>query len=141
MDTSTTFDKLARAGWRQHTPRGFTGLIGPLWSRRHNSALTFGIVASGQHLNPAGYVHGGLLATLLDQTLSTVAWEAAERVPCVTVHLDVQFLAAVKSGQFVDGRANVVTATRSLIFMHGELLVEESPVASATAIFKTMRTS
>jgi uncharacterized protein (TIGR00369 family) len=139
MNTPDILDELALAGWRQHTPRGFTGIVGPLWSRRHDNMLSFGILAGNQHLNPAGYVHGGLLATLLDHTLSTVAWEAAERTPCVTVQMDVQFLAAVKSGQFVDGRASVVSTTRSLIFMRGDLLVEGTPVASGSGVFKALR--
>jgi uncharacterized protein (TIGR00369 family) len=139
MDLPASTEQLMQAGWHQHAPRGFTGLIGPLWSRREHGDITFGLVAGENHLNPAGLVHGGALTTMLDQVLSTVAWEATERIPCVTIQLDTQFLAAVKSGAFVEARAEVMRKTRDLIFMRGELMVSTTRVATGSAVLKILR--
>ncbi|MGF6768244.1 uncharacterized protein (TIGR00369 family) [Paraburkholderia sp. GAS199] len=132
-------EQLAHDGWRQHTPRGFTGLVGPLWSRTHDDMLSFGVLMGEQHLNPAGVVHGGMLTTLLDQVLSTAAWQVNGRLPCVTIQFDSQFLSAVKAGDFVEARAEIIKTTRELVFTRGELLVLNSRVATGSAVLKVLR--
>ena len=62
-----------------------------------------------QHLNPAARVHGGALMTLLDHAISSTAWEACDRQPCVTVQMDTQFLGAVEAGQFAQGVHHLFT--------------------------------
>lgn len=91
------------------------------------------------HLNPAGFVHGGMLTTLLDQVLSTAAWQTAGRVPCVTVQFDSQFLSAVRAGAFVEARAEIVKKTRELIFTRGELFVSTVRVATGNAVLKIIQ--
>jgi uncharacterized protein (TIGR00369 family) len=139
MDLPTIVERLAQEGWRQHIPKGFTGLIGPLWSRAEHGVLTFGLIAGENHLNPAGLVHGGMLTTLLDHVLSTAAWQAAGRLPCVTVQLDTQFLSAVKPGSFVEARGEVLRKTREIIFTRGELTVSAASVAMGSAVLKILK--
>ncbi|MFM0504840.1 PaaI family thioesterase [Paraburkholderia caffeinilytica] len=139
MTTSETAERLTQDGWRQHAPKGFTGLVGPLWSRANLDLLTFGVIVDEQHLNPAGVVHGGMLTTLLDQVLSTAAWQVSGRQPCVTVQFDTQFLSSVKAGVFVEARAEVVKTTRELVFTRGELTVSTDRVATGSAVLKILR--
>jgi uncharacterized protein (TIGR00369 family) len=139
MDIRMTAERLAQQGWRRHAPKGFTGLIGPLWSRTEQGVLAFGLIAGEDHLNPDGLVHGGMLATLLDQVISTAAWQAAERLPCVTIQLDTQFLSAVKAGAFVEARAEVVKKTREIVFARGELIVSMTIVATGNAVLKILQ--
>ncbi|MDN7179397.1 PaaI family thioesterase [Caballeronia sp. SEWSISQ10-4 2] len=139
MDVSVTAERLMQQGWRRHAPKGFTGLIGPLWSRTEQDILAFGVIAGEDHLNPAGLVHGGMLVTLLDQVLSTAAWQAAGRLPCVTIQLDTQFLSAVKAGSFVEARAEVVKKTREIAFVRGELMVSMTIVATGSAVLKILQ--
>jgi uncharacterized protein (TIGR00369 family) len=139
MDACMTAERLAQQGWRRHAPKGFTGLIGPLWSRTEQGVLAFGLIAGEDHLNPAGLVHGGMLTTLLDQVISTAAWQTAERLPCVTIQLDTQFLSAVKAGAFVEARAEVVKKTREIVFARGELIVSMTIVATGNAVLKILQ--
>jgi uncharacterized protein (TIGR00369 family) len=139
MITSEMVERLTQDGWRQHAPKGFTGLVGPLWSRSHIDLLTFGVMVGEQHLNPAGVVHGGMLTTLLDQVLSTAAWQISGRQPCVTVQFDTQFLSSVKAGAFVEAYAEIVKTTRELVFTRGELRVNSDRVATGTAVLKVLR--
>jgi acyl-coenzyme A thioesterase PaaI-like protein len=83
--------------------------------------------------------HAGPLLTLVDHAMSTVAWEAAGRVPCVTLQLDSHFAAPVLAGQFVEARAQVARRTGSLIFMRGDLRVSDSLVLSAQALMKPLK--
>ena len=79
-----------------------------------------------------------MLSTLLDHALSIIAWEANERKPCITVALDVQFLAAARPGDFVVARGRIVRQTASLVFAQGSLTVDAQQIATASAILKVM---
>ncbi|EJE49701.1 hypothetical protein, possibly involved in aromatic compounds catabolism [Acidovorax sp. CF316] len=126
------------AGWQVRALGGFIAHAGPLWARREGEGWAYGFAIGPQHLNPAGVVHGGALLTLMDHAMSTVAWEAAGRVPCVTLQLDSHFAAPVGAGQFVEARAQVVRRTGSLVFMRGELQVGGSLVLAAQALMKPL---
>ena len=136
MTDMTDAERLAQAGWREHARHGFMGLVGPLWSRREADHHVFGVVVTDAHVNPAGMIHGGMLATLLDQSVSTAAWEAGQRQPCVTVQLDTHFIAAVRPGAFLEARARVLRATSSLVFVQSELRVDSNTVATGMATLK-----
>ena len=94
-----------------------------------------------QHLNPAGVVHGGMLTTLLDQVLSTAAWQVTGRQPCVTIQFDTQFLSPVKAGAFVEAHAKVIKKTREIVFTRGELIVSTACVATGGAVLKILRSA
>ncbi len=129
---------LQQAGWKQRTLGGFIQATGPLWTHRDGDGWQYGILTSASHANPAGMVHGGLLATLMDHALSAIAWEAVGRRPCVTVQLDTQFLCPVVPGAFLKATGNVVRATRSLVFMQGVLSVNDDVVLTGSAVLKVM---
>lgn len=139
MPNSELVDRLQEQGWKPRQLGGFMGRSGPLWTRREGSGWVYGLLAEEQHLNPAGVVHGGALSTLIDHVLSTVAWEAFERTPCVTVQLDTHFLAEVRAGQFALARASITARTSSLVFMEGTVQVDDRPVLAARAIMKMLR--
>ncbi|AVJ30049.1 PaaI family thioesterase [Achromobacter spanius] len=136
MDTQSADESAVPPGWRQRTLPGFAGLIGPLWVRKNDDGWAYGLLATSDHLNPAGVVHGGLLTALLDHGISAIAWEALGRRACVTVQLDTHFLAAALEGQFLEVRGRVVRATSSLVFMQGELSTDGEVVATAVAVLK-----
>jgi len=136
MDATQLSDSLRADGWRERSLPGFAGLIGPLWMRKEERAWAYGLLATNDHVNPAGIVHGGLLATLIDHALSSIAWEALERRACVTVQLDTHFLSAARAGQFLEARGRVVRATSTLVFMQGNLSVEGIEIVSACALLK-----
>ena len=126
----------ALEGWKPRTLPGFFDLVGPLWTKKEGDSWVYGIVAADKHVNPAGIVHGGMLATLLDHALSAIAWEANDRKPCITVALDVHFLAPARPGQFIAARGRIVRQASSLVFMQGNLTVDGDEIATACTILK-----
>ena len=138
MHAPPTAESLAADGWHQKTLPGFAGLIGPLWVRKEAQAWAYGLLATADHLNPAGVVHGGLLTAMLDHGLSAIAWQALDRRPCVTVQLDTHFLTAARAGQFLEVRGHVLRKTASLVFMRGELSVASHVVATGAAVLKVL---
>ena len=125
-------------GWRQRAAGGFLGLTGPLWTRRDGDGWSYAFIAEERHTNPAGIVHGGMLVTLVDHAIATVAWESVGRKPCVTVTLDTQFIAAVRPGDFVAARAEVTGRTSSMVFARGTVSVGGATVATAGAVLKLL---
>lgn len=138
LDAETVSTSLVEAGWKMRALSGFIERVGPLWTRREPDGWAYGLLAGADHTNPAGVVHGGVLATLADQALSSIAWEAVGRRACVTVQLDTHFVAAVRPGEFVEARGRVVRSTASLVFMQGSLRVADVEVATASAVMKVV---
>ncbi|WP_144640851.1 PaaI family thioesterase [Bordetella genomosp. 13] len=125
--------------WTRHDLGGFTGHVGPLYTRMTDAGRLYAMRADARHLNMAGIVHGGMIATLLDQSLSAMAWDQAGRVPCVSVQLDTQFYAPVREGALMVVQGRVKHRAGSLIFVTGELSVDGKPCASAEAMIKILR--
>src|SRR4051812_36367996 len=42
------------------------------------------------HRGPPGFLHGGIAATVLDETMASVGW-ALDDVPCVTATLELKY--------------------------------------------------
>ncbi len=130
-----SFDPAA-AGWLPYG-EGFAGLVGPLWTRADaDGRMAYGFLAQRRHLNPVGNVHGGMLTTFIDDSLSLAARAATGGVGQATIQLNVHFIGAVREGEFVEARCDVMRRARTLIFMRAECHVDERIVASAEGIWK-----
>lgn len=90
-----------------------------------------------RHINPEGFAHGGLLASAIDYVLyCAVGDEVDNGIATPTVDIQIQYVGAVKSGDWLEGRARILRQTRSLVFVTGELSVGENLVLAATAVYK-----
>jgi uncharacterized protein (TIGR00369 family) len=77
--------------------------------------------ARPEFVNPAGLIHGGMLAAMLDETLSPAL--AATLGPgefAPTLEIKVSFIAPAKVGRVL-GTGRVVSRGRSICFMEGQL--------------------
>jgi uncharacterized protein (TIGR00369 family) len=132
--TAQIFDPAA-AGWTLIERTGFGDVAGPLW-RKGDAA--FGFVAARKHLNLNDVVHGGMIATLVDQAMGMTAMRANNNKRHATIELSVQFIGAVRLGEFVEAHCEVVRLTRSIIFMRSKAVVDERPVAIASGVWKIL---
>jgi acyl-coenzyme A thioesterase PaaI-like protein len=127
-------------GWRVHDSKGFIGLVGPIWEIACEDGPRFCFQASSKHENLRGVVQGGMLMTFLDRLMgATGRWHNGNR-PQATVQLDVRFIRAVHIGSIVMGSAKIVRRTKSLVFLDGQLTVEEEVVATGNGIWKMLGT-
>jgi uncharacterized protein (TIGR00369 family) len=131
------FDPSA-AGWKPIPSDGYPALIGPFLTRREDGGRRYGFVAEARHINLGGVVHGGMLMSFADDVLGMTVWEAAGRKPCTTVQLNTQFIAPVKRGEFVEGRAEVMRATRTVVFVRGMLTVGDRTIVHADGVWKIL---
>lgn len=139
MDSAAPFDPLA-AGWKRLPAEGYPATIGPFLARRQGATWRYGFTVEARHLNMGGVTHGGMLMSFADDVLGMTVWEAAGRRPCTTVQLSTQFVAPARLGEFVEGVAEVLRTTRSLVFVRGLVAVGERAVVHADGVWKILGT-
>jgi uncharacterized protein (TIGR00369 family) len=90
--------------------------------------------ASAAFLNPAGFIQGGFLAAMLDDTMGpalVAGLNPGDFAPTTDLH--VQFLRPVRPGRLI-GRGRVVRRGKDVGFLAGELVDSQGAVvAVATA--------
>ncbi|MDA9598917.1 PaaI family thioesterase [Candidatus Pelagibacter sp.] len=117
---------------------------------KHNGGLLFRSVSETEfefkstinenHLNAAGITHGGYLAALIDAGAGTSAHRSANNAPCVTISLDLKFIGPSKVGDEIIGKSRILKKTNSLIFLFCELNCDNKIIASASGIWKIIKT-
>jgi uncharacterized protein (TIGR00369 family) len=118
---------------------GFIGVNGPLYARRTGGAFQLGFRVERRHCNPMGICHGGMMATFCDMLLPISAHVLSSDVAnrfLPTINLQIDYLAASPLGSWVQGEAQLLRATRSLVFMQGLVHADGVAVARVSGIFK-----
>ena len=116
---------------------------------KHNGGILFRNISETEyefkatinknHLNTAGITHGGFISALIDAGAGTAAHRAAGNTPCVTISLDLKFIATTKIGQEIIGFTKILKKTKSMIFLICHLKVDEKIIASASGIWKILK--
>ena len=95
--------------------------------------LKIGFDGKPEFCNPAGFVQGGLLSAMLDDTMGPAVFVMTEgRLYTATISLTVNFLAPAKPGPIV-GEAEVTQLGKTVAFMAGRLTAEDGTLL-ATAV-------
>ncbi|HYN62872.1 MAG TPA: PaaI family thioesterase [Rubrivivax sp.] len=118
---------------------GFIGVNGPLYMKRLQPGVQLGFRVEPRHCNPMGICHGGMMATFCDMLLPISAHylsgDLAKRF-LPTISLQVDFLGPTPLGSWVQGEAQLLRATRSMVFMQGLVTADGTHVARVSGIFK-----
>ncbi len=128
----------APEGWERQQTQAFGEYVGPIYRPIGGDGLTFGFFADERHGNKRGVTHGGMLATAFDIALGNASWQAAKQQPSATVQLTIQYVGALPLGAFATIRAEVVRATRSLVFVRGVMTAEDRIIATADGVWKIL---
>ena len=91
------------------------------------------------HLNTAGITHGGYIATIIDSGAGTGAHRVAGNSNCVTISLDIKFVASTKLDDEVFGFVKILKKTKSMVFLICHLKSNEKIIASASGIWKILK--
>lgn len=127
------------AGFRPlNLPRNpFIEANGPLYGRMDGERFVLGFLCERKHCNPMMACHGGMLATIADMLLLLGANVQANLGQfLLTVRLDIDFIGPVMEGDWLEGRAEVLRAGKSVIFTEGRMSVRGAPVARVSALLK-----
>lgn len=111
---------------------------GPLHARWHENRLQLGFRVGPQHVNPGQSCHGGMLGMFADILISSAAQYQADipRQFLPTISLQMDFMANAPLGSWVQGQADILRVTRSLIFSQGLVHVDGTTVLRASGVFK-----
>lgn len=119
----------------------FNSHIGNLYVKRGEKGtrdeFVLGFRVHGHMCNPAGGLHGGMMMTVADLVGAMGGGTLAGlRKFLPTVNMTFDFVAPAKVGDWVEGRAELVRATRSLLFTNIYLTVGEEKILRASSICK-----
>jgi uncharacterized protein (TIGR00369 family) len=117
-------------GWRLLDARPSKG-----WVR-------IGFDGKPQFCNPAGFIQGGILSAMLDDTMGPAVFVMTEgRLFTATVTMTVNFLAPATPGPLV-GEASVTQIGKTIAFVEGKLMAEDGTVlATATTSARLVETA
>ncbi len=92
--------------------------------------VRLGFEAKRDFLNPAGFVQGGLLTAMLDDTMGpALLLHTAGRFYSTTIDLTVSFLAAARAGRLI-GEGRVVQLGRTIAFLEAQLETEDGAIVA-----------
>ena len=118
---------------------GFIAVNGPLYVKHEGEFLQFGFRVEARHTNPMQICHGGMMATFCDMLLPLSVHRKSREVGMrflPTISLQIDYLAPAPLGAWVQGEAQVLRTTRSLVFAQGLVEADGTPVARVSGIFK-----
>ena len=83
--------------------------------------------------NPAGFVQGGMLSAMLDDTMGPAVVVMSEgRLYCTTISMTVNFLAPAKPGPII-GEARVTQLGKTIAFVEGRLMAEDGTLLATAS--------
>lgn len=112
---------------------------GPLYLRQAGPVLTFGFRVEARHVNPMNNLHGGMMATFCDMLLPLSVHRKCPEIATrflPTISLQIDYLAPAPLGAWVEGEAQPLRVTRSLVFAQGLVTADGTPCARVSGVFK-----
>ena len=103
-------------------------------ARPKDGWIRIGFDGKTDFCNPAGFIQGGILSAMLDDTMGPAVFAMTEgRLYTATITMTVNFLSPAKPGP-ITGEAEVTQLGRTIVFIQGRLTAEDGTVlATATA--------
>jgi uncharacterized protein (TIGR00369 family) len=128
------------AGFRPVAIGGeFLQTVGPMYGRWDGERVRLGFRVEPRHANMARSGHGGMLATFADMQMAVVThyqWPeiAGHSFPTITMTTD--FVAPAPMGAWVEGTADVIRATKSLVFIQGTATAGGATILRFSGVYK-----
>jgi uncharacterized protein (TIGR00369 family) len=113
---------------------GFAGFIGITEVESDQGRAVLELTAEHRHLNPAGTVQGGVLATLVDAAMGQAVRSAIQGQSPATSQLTIAYLKPGKQGRLV-ATAAVRQQGEHLLVCEAGVEQDGSPLATALATF------
>ena len=117
----------------------FIGVNGPLYLKHEGDLVQLGFRVEARHTNPMQICHGGMMASFCDMLLPLSVHRKSREIGrrfLPTISLQIDYLAPSPLGAWVQGEAQVLRTTRSLVFAQGLVEADGTPVARVSGIFK-----
>jgi len=102
-------------------------------ARPEEGWIRIGFDGKRDFCNPAGFVQGGILSAMLDDTMGPAVFVMTDgKLFTATITMTVNFLAPAKPGKIV-GEANVTQLGKTIAFVEGKLMSEDGTVLATAS--------
>ena len=118
---------------------GFIAANGPLYLLHEGDVVKVGFRVEPRHCNPMGMCHGGMLASFCDMLLPLSVHRKSAEVGqrfLPTVSLQLDYMAPVPLGAWVEGEAEVLKVTRAMVFAQGVARADGVVAVRCSGVFK-----
>lgn len=126
-------------GWLTSTHEGFFSHIGPFWQQRESDgSARCAFRVQKKHLNGFSNVHGGCLLAFADYCIFAIASPIMQG-PGVTVNFASSFIDTAREGDLILGRGEITRAGGALVFVRGQLTVEDRTLFTFSGTIKRVK--
>jgi uncharacterized protein (TIGR00369 family) len=95
--------------------------------------IRIGFEGKPEFCNPAGFIQGGILSAMLDDTMGPAVFVMTDgKLYTVTITMTVNFLAPAKPGPII-GEARVTQLGKTVAFVEGRLMAEDGAVLATAS--------
>ena len=95
--------------------------------------IRIGFDGKKEFCNPAGFVQGGILSAMLDDTMGPAVFTMTEgKLYTATISMTVNFLAPAKPGP-ITGEATVMQLGKTVAFVEGRLMAADGTVLATAS--------
>jgi uncharacterized protein (TIGR00369 family) len=102
-------------------------------ARPRDGWIRIGFDGKPEFCNPAGFVQGGILAAMLDDTMGPAVFTMTEgKLYTATITMTVNFLAPARPGP-ITGEANVTQLGKTVAFVEGRLMAADGTVLATAS--------
>ena len=121
----------------------FIAANGPFHLLHHEAdggvVVKLGFRVEARHCNPMGICHGGMLASFCDMLLPISVHHKSAAVGrrfLPTVSLQLDYMAPVPLGAWLEGEAEVLKVTRAMVFAQGVVRTDGVLAVRCSGVFK-----
>jgi acyl-coenzyme A thioesterase PaaI-like protein len=111
--------------------------LGLKFYKNEGGAVFGNFFADPKYEGYSGFIHGGIVATLLDSVMTHCL--LMEDIPALTGRLSIKYSTPIRTGTVVKLEATIVDQFHGMFILEGKALVDGEKVASAKAKYKTMK--
>jgi len=118
---------------------GFIAANGPLYLLEQGPVVKLGFRVEPRHCNPMGICHGGMLASFCDMLLPISVHRKSAEVGLrflPTVSLQLDYMVPAPLGAWVEGEADVLRVTRTMVFAQGIVRVDGVVAVRCSGVMK-----
>ena|SRR5438477_13045826 len=128
------------AGFAPHFRKSpFTDPWEPLYSKRTEKGMTMGLRLDRPHTNARGFIHGGLIASLADNSMGySCAQAMGGTSSLVTISLAVDFIGNAQLGQWLSVESEAIRTGSTICFAQSLIKADDTMVARANATFRVV---
>lgn len=96
----------------------------------NEGVVKFEFLVDRDLVNPNGILHGGIMATMLDELMGCAVWTMNIPAPFATINLQVDYLTAAKIGEKIIGEGIVLKAGRTVMHAEAKLYNDKNNIVA-----------